>query len=1071
MAQITLAPISITNYDGSSLPSAWTGLNNLLNNNTTSYAQFSTTNGANRGVPTAKYDIKSAINRFSKINVFYSQQKFTLPVKPYSGLFVTAGSFKHLISSQTNGPSNSSNIYCEGTQDSVISSITNMCSASNLGLPSTRTKIGEYGTNNASILFNAYYYSYNGWNDLEVSNYPKVSPNPSTASTNYTYRLYSMPLTVDYTPPSLISPEILSHDSEEKINVGGTFEVKYNIKVKIYQKAPINLRFQYSQVFSIENTEIQILNDMESSFHYIINEGDTYYNNINEEYNFSESQINITPSVGSNIETVINMTIILTLKVDSFITQGLPWINVWQNITPHVLNDLDLPTPTNPVFENINRNNFEFKNDSWNTLSGENLDPEIPMFFPENNFELSNNMGSWIEEPSKFIGPIKLSQSHDADVTNTTTNTLIKKQYKNRKLLGKEGNYDEQITMGLRLERQKMVTLQGLVELDRPVIVNTCPNCPEDDPLNHKGFVVIHSVNNIKQINPRIYEADVKVEYIERNLQPVVRIQRGTRVNTQFIKPDIPETIILNNYNLADNNFTIINSGSFSYNNSELAYYNRLLEDEEPENRDGVNKIQLDKNESFIISRELMDPTDISICFEHLIPNSTVDFSDVERIIRIKNKDTGETLFEYQHLNFIHKGYDSEIDEEDITLNEADVVATVFNNITDEETNVLQGILEYDYDIERDESENYAIDGDYKGYWTGSKIHIRLDDNILNLTEDGLSGAEVNIDDLEIEDADYIIEFETKYPTNQMYYNELLTRLGIEITENVSTVQKKSMYSNMIVSPSPLSGRNLYFARFTEEGSLYYYSYDGYNGEYITTPFTEWKNSVNMQNADNASILSLKNNPSVVVMNNGLVKSRFDRYYNYITISKYREFRDYIPPTTDTPGRYILNKGWQDICRLKIDDIRNIKKIDYSPDKIILDVGGTIWTMWRGRPFIDVFHTNKDIKIMDKFDRLWNNNEITNINPNIESNIDYENYPYIKLSNSIYNYNPETKVDYRKGIGIIRPNYADISNKIIPMNSKTVFMPYFEKCYEHDTCENMLLEYMNLFDQTIAWVR
>lgn len=1072
MATVTLAPMSITNHNGlNDLASGWSNLNNLLNNSTSNYAQYTTTSCIHRQTPTAKYDIKGAINRFSKINKYHAQQKVSVPSLDTSNSnrniveYMTA--YKHtILSIADGGDTEQGDVFEYGISFSPSASIINVYEGS--GLDSTSITIPRP--------FNSYYYSYSGWNELEVSSIPYLKGVAYRTSCNYTFRIYNMPLIVDYTPPSLITPATLTSDTINDVQIGSTIEVTYNLKAKIYQKAPLELALTNTGIYTIENAVINIKNNnTNTDINYDLNEltlNDTTYL---ESHNIYKHIINLTPNVSSNVETNLNITVTLTLKSNKFLDIGSAFIYVVQNVTNTTSGDLILPQVINPVFENVNNNNFEFTNERWFSLSADELPQTFELDFQDNNFEFDTNLSTQIETPRAFIGPIILDETNeggDNTVTSSATNELIKKQYLNRKILGKSGNYDEQTSLHLILKKDKMVTLQGLVDMDRPTLLDLCPECSEDDPFNHRGYAVIYDISNMKIINEDYAEADVKLEYIERNLKPLVNIQRGNKVNTNIVKPDIPDTTIKNNYNFADN-FLIECSGDFSYDGSELAYYNRPVDEEDTENRNGANKIELEANESFLISKELTDPSDIEICFEHLIPSSNANFSNAERIIRLKNKETGEPVFEYTHLNFQHKGYDyeSENPDEIVTLNEADVTATLFNNILDEEISILQDIVQYDYDIDRDEEEDYSTNDNYLGYWAGTRININIDDNILNLTDDGFTGAEINIDDLEIEDADYILEFETKYELTSLGASPLLTRCGIEVTENVSSVNKKSMYSNMIVSPNPLSGRNLYFIRNTEEGALYYYSHDGYDGTYITHPSSEYKNSVNLQSGGGAEILSLKNNPNVIIINNGLVKVKFDRYYSYITISKYREFMDYIPQTENTQGHYKYIQEWQDICNLKVNDIQKISIISYNADKIILDVGGTTWTLWRGRPFIEVIHTKKDITLMDKFDRLWNNGETINLDINNEKSIDYGNYPYVKLSESRYKYNPETNVDYRKGIGIIRPNYADITSKNIPMNSKTVFMPYFEQVYEHDTCENMILEYINLRDQTITMVR
>ena len=56
-----------------------------------------------------------------------------------------------------------------------------------------------------------------------------------------------------------------------------------------------------------------------------------------------------------------------------------------------------------------------------------------------------------VELPVPYIGAVRLHRGHKADVTNTTTNSLIREVYQNRQYYGKKGDWEEKITMTLRM--------------------------------------------------------------------------------------------------------------------------------------------------------------------------------------------------------------------------------------------------------------------------------------------------------------------------------------------------------------------------------------------------------------------------------------------------------------------------------------------------------------------------------------------------------------------------------------------------------------------------------------------
>jgi hypothetical protein len=60
--------------------------------------------------------------------------------------------------------------------------------------------------------------------------------------------------------------------------------------------------------------------------------------------------------------------------------------------------------------------------------------------------------------------------------------------------------------MTLRLSPADVATLEGLVGLDKPILIDTIPHIPDEDPLNHRGWVELTAINGIKQINSFTYE-------------------------------------------------------------------------------------------------------------------------------------------------------------------------------------------------------------------------------------------------------------------------------------------------------------------------------------------------------------------------------------------------------------------------------------------------------------------------------------------------------------------------------------------------------------------------------------
>lgn len=759
------------------------------------------------------------------------------------------------------------------------------------------------------------------------------------------YRLYISQLAVDYTNPTFSG--LTNYSGKYTAGTNPSYEIK-----------PLNNTVGYKEEFEIGiKLDLGIYQQEEVILNTELSKG----------YEITGISLAHTDAnVFKNVTLYSDGRIGFRLN-DSYLTGGVKRFNIILKLKGYDIrkvNTLKLTEPTTGLTNTITLpkiefdfsfdftdNNYIFTNDYWQPMIGEGGNLSLPCGFEDTNYTFDEDMETWIEKISRYIGPIKLERSHQASVTNNTTNSLIKEQYKNRVNIGKKGDYNEKITLPFKIPYKDIRTLQGLVRMDGPVVLNTCPECPQGDVLNHKGWVVLYGVRNIKRVNNRIYECDLDVEYISRNIKPNVNIKRGARNNTTLIKPNIQE-ISLQNHEDFTQLFYYLSNSNFAYSSNILPLYNTSLDPEEPNGEAGTNIITLHPGDNFIISNthDLSDPTNIEFCWENKIVNPEFDYSDVEMIIRIKDEETGESLFEYKYLNLQHMGLNPESDDNSlILLNEVDVFANLIDNIEDEEINLLNQTIDLNYDFNKES---------YSDYWVGSKCNIYLERHKLNISDSGFSGAETNLDEVELENTNYLIEFEFINKSE----HDLTSRVGIEMTENTASKIRDGMYSNMIVSPQPLPNKDLYFYRKTPEGVLYYQKYDRGDGIYTMTPFTQYKCGTNLETSDGSSLLFLETDENPIVMGNTLIRVIFDRWYGFVSIEKYNE----------------QDKSWHLIKTMRMNNIEDIKLITLTNDKIILNVAGTTWTMWRGHPFVEVIHPNRDIHFIQPFDSVWCEAQNTN---------------------------------------------------------------------------------------------
>lgn len=264
--------------------------------------------------------------------------------------------------------------------------------------------------------------------------------------------------------------------------------------------------------------------------------------------------------------------------------------------------------------------------------------------------------------PIAYIGAVRLHRGHRADVTNSTTNSSSKEVYQNRAYLGKKGDWNEKISMTLRIPWQDVVTLQNHTYHDSPIAIDTCPDLPDGDPLNHRGWAEIYGVNNIKKINDRLYQCEPDVEYLTHELLGKFLVQQLTRIcpvdieystnTTHQYWEDIRDVLDLSSYRDFTN--LVIDDDSFK----------------------GVYTVPSGTTYSFASINPINTISDWSFRWRNILPridSNAYDGDNWSMAFRVLNHDSRELLFEYLYYNFKH------LNENDMLLNECDVKVTKLN--------------------------------------------------------------------------------------------------------------------------------------------------------------------------------------------------------------------------------------------------------------------------------------------------------------------------------------------------------------------------------------------------------
>lgn len=282
-----------------------------------------------------------------------------------------------------------------------------------------------------------------------------------------------------------------------------------------------------------------------------------------------------------------------------------------------------------------------------------------------------------IEEPPAYIGCVRLSRGHSADVTASVSNTLIDDRYRNRVYMGKKGDYTEDISMKLRIPPEDVETLKGLVEFDKPVPIDTIPVMADGNPLNHRGWAELYKINNIKKINERLYDCEPVVSYLTHEINTEFTAIRDTKVynSTETTQDKYPyiNTYLEKTHKYSDILTTFLTP-------SPLAFYTDAITE------DGyAGAYEIPPNNSIIFTSEPLQPYgNYSIKFRNTLPSLySEDYDNNWKMaIRLKDTETNATLFEHMYHNFQH------FDNNEEVANVCKVTDTFANGETNNYTNM-----------------------------------------------------------------------------------------------------------------------------------------------------------------------------------------------------------------------------------------------------------------------------------------------------------------------------------------------------------------------------------------------
>ena len=245
----------------------------------------------------------------------------------------------------------------------------------------------------------------------------------------------------------------------------------------------------------------------------------------------------------------------------------------------------------------------------------------------------------------------------------------------------------------------------------------------------------------------------------------------------------------------------------------------------------------------------------------------------------------------------------------------------------------------------------------------GSLLKLKFREGLLSVydygytTNDNSTDVKISEENIKLPNDEFYLRFVVEY--NNLYNIKLTNVEGLlqfKLTEDLTSSDLANTYSNMVVSPTPLPDNKCLFTRLTDDGRLYYYSYDKIkNNRYIGSPYNFYKGGTNLKTELGTEIFNFETGANPIYITNGLCKMSIHRISGYIELfvwdSSIREW-------------YLVNV-------LKVKSDYTIKRESYDDDCISVTFSGVTFTMWRGRPYIEIKHNGKDIEMLNYKDRVY----------------------------------------------------------------------------------------------------
>ena len=635
------------------------------------------------------------------------------------------------------------------------------------------------------------------------------------------------------------------------------------------------------------------------------------------------------------------------------------------------------------------------------------------------------HMYKW--EQLDYIGCVPLEHLH-FDPKSTYKDKLLDTHYKNKRYMGKELASDEDITLNVRLHPQQVTTMQGLIDMDKPIPINANHRCFEGDALNHRGWAEIYGITSTLT-NPRWYKCDIDVKYLTHNLNTRFKINRGDKTFTEPMP-----TVLLESVESGDalstigqeettegqevDYFIVDTDGGYIYN-SEAVDTEYLRDDNDKlifyvigDAPDLVQRIyDLWGEENVNITHcetddEFDDYVDSLIVDGYSIVNATIGEPITVDNTEYTNANQRNvfTLDEGQYFSIKSRDILSTVSQIScdwaITKIDEDKENTVSKivRLIDKASNNVMFEYEYtDFDYSDYDSTDDLVNSQIgchvigRAFRKGDYEEVISEDIKVPIVDDAdADDEETDVDVLFGSNVSFQLNGNTLNVLDTGYTGKALSRTGIELEGESYYYEVEFKNRNTDGETGDLTA----FIDIVVQDSLLASQYASKYGNMMVSPFpVAKKNLIFSRNAEEGVIYYYENDKeefSYLIepyyqYHNGVdlrtsvdsesYISIFNLNYGYRTV--YLENGLVSLGINRLTGHMYLRKWDNDskeyitLFTFKLNHYDDVNINSISDDKIELQASNTLISMYRGHPYVILKHETEDIDILDNFGRVW----------------------------------------------------------------------------------------------------